>query len=70
MKLIKWLIIIAVVIGGIYLLESKTVEKKVENINASHTLTVEKYTTGIPNEVRQKINEDVKKAYQGLPMTR
>ncbi|MCL4558963.1 MAG: hypothetical protein M1491_10160 [Deltaproteobacteria bacterium] len=70
MKLIKWLLIIAVIAAGIFLLkdiaghEGKTVSK----INAGHTKEVEQYTIGITKNVQQKINQDVKQGYKGLPM--
>ncbi len=70
MKIIKWLMIIAVIAAGIFLLkdlaghEGKTVAK----INAKHVKKVEQYTTGMVKNVQQRINQDVKQGYKGLPM--
>lgn len=72
MKLIKWIIIIVVIIVAIFLLKDLAghEKKSIEQINAKHAATAEKYTIGIEKNLKQKINQTVKEGYQGLPMTR
>ncbi len=70
MKLIKWLLIIGVIAGGMLLLKDIAghEEKHISNINTQHTQQVEQYTIGITKDVREKINKDVKQGYKDLPM--
>ncbi|MGB9736030.1 MAG: hypothetical protein ACP5JP_07445 [bacterium] len=61
MKIVKWIIIIAVILVAIFLLKDLAGHEKkhIEEINAKHAATAEKYTIGIEKNLKQKINQAV-----------
>ncbi len=71
MKWIKWIAIIGIIIAGMFLIKdiASHEQKSIQETNARHAATAEKYTIGIAKDAKKNIDKDVQQGYKGLPMS-